>query len=559
MNIRSLFYLSLAVFATTAVPGIHASQVQKGLQLDLVTEEGTQQVTLYSQTSIAILAKLTGANQEALKKCREQGASFGPRENLEAIKILHAIELNKPSLTAFMESREMGSATMMSPKRIFAQKDWESTRKALNALDGSLTSYTALYKAIKQVSQDRTNSANTTDALKYELEQFATACHNRFEIKCGQHFIKNNELDCKAVVDFMICEGFVGSNDPKAEPFDFPIRNFLRSTAKATGLTYTNNLPAYAIIQSINANNAQRLGEFQDLLKISAAELAQSSAQQPATSARPAEQVNTPAPATAAPTTVTSDLQTSGTPSQPAPAPEISNQAKLDKEAAEWNNRLFGSNCAQEPLKDSVQKAEQFLHDHEAHLSMSAAGVLKSNIQTSRRLLAATDNTLAPASTAKPAQPTPAATQPVVVTPVSVAATDESAQTKTGLEEDFEEWSTTEQIQLGHPGLTSEQLKDVHAAIQKNRKEIIEEIGLRIKQLGATDIPYLVQSTIENKVKNLLSAHSKPAKAKSFFSAHPWAKYGTYLLAGAAVVYGGYRLYKHVNVNKLVRTARLWA
>ncbi len=33
---------------------------------------------------------------------------------------------------------------------------------------------------------------------------------------------------------------------------------------------------------------------------------------------------------------------------------------------------------------------------------------------------------------------------------------------------------------------------------------------------------------------------------KNFFRAHPWIKYTMYALAGAAVVYGGYRLYKYL-------------
>ena len=53
--------------------------------------------------------------------------------------------------------------------------------------------------------------------------------------------------------------------------------------------------------------------------------------------------------------------------------------------------------------------------------------------------------------------------------------------------------------------------------------------------------------------KNILT------RAKDFFHTYHLARYGAYALVGAAAIYGGYRLYKHVNMRKLTRYAGNWA
>jgi len=58
----------------------------------------------------------------------------------------------------------------------------------------------------------------------------------------------------------------------------------------------------------------------------------------------------------------------------------------------------------------------------------------------------------------------------------------------------------------------------------------------------------------------------KPARSKStltkikdFLSTHRLARYGVYALAGAAAIYGGYRVYQRVNMRKLARYVKNWA
>ena len=121
------------------------------------------------------------------------------------------------------------------------------------------------------------------------------------------------------------------------------------------------------------------------------------------------------------------------------------------------------------------------------------------------------------------------------------------------------------QIAAKNPNPT--EIKKAQAVIEERKKQWAEESEkekqAQTKSASAVEQQSIAPANIDNSQANPAPAAPQPrnvsTKAKNFFCAHSWAKYTVYALAGAAAIYGGYRLYKHVNMRKLARYAGNWA
>lgn len=299
MKVNSLLFLSLAVLATTFVPSVHASEAPvKEFYLYLGK---SQSGLVFNKTKViqAILSKLLPSEKQSelqyiMKATDRRGIQTKAQGKYrEAIMLLNTIDSNNASLEDYTKDKANTTGTLAKASAIYTLPSWTRTKLALGTTSNfSFDSFLTLYKATVQVVQDELNkgpkkdSKNSVFSFGDDLELLIVPCKEIFMEKCREHFIKNNTVNLKEIVDFMIDEGLASFKDQQDKCIDLGLKDLLESIQKQSNLAYVNGPEAYkAILQrTLYKTDHAMLAELQDWLHISDAEAKKISAEVQVTS-----------------------------------------------------------------------------------------------------------------------------------------------------------------------------------------------------------------------------------------------------------------------------------